>query len=524
MTSISADPSRRLSELDWIPAAEREQVVTRWNATRATFPASCVHELFEAQAARHPTRTALVCDDEAVSYAALDARANQVARRLRQAGVAPETRVGLCLERSAALVVGLLGILKAGGAYVPLDPAYPPARLHGMLTDAAAHVIVTQRRWTGLFADARVICLDDEEADGSDAPPVGREVTPRHLAYVMYTSGSTGQPKGVAIEHRQLTNYVHALIARVGLAAGAQYGWLSTVAADLGNTVLFAALCGGGTLHVLGDAQAWDGAAWASYNRRHRLDCVKITPTHLKHLVGTPPLADGLPARHLILGGEAADAAWVAELRAARPDCQIVNHYGPTECAVGVTTYAVPAAPLPAGGRVPIGRPLGNVQAYVLDSSQRPLPIGVVGELYLGGAQVARGYLGQPAATAARFVPDPFSQTPGHRLYRTGDRVRWQADGTLAFLGRVDHQIKLRGFRIELGEIEMIAAAAPCRARVRGHPARRYAGAGAARRLCRGRRYRRTFDIGLADVRRLAPAGSHGARDRGLSARAPAAG
>ncbi|HYH81956.1 MAG TPA: amino acid adenylation domain-containing protein, partial [Longimicrobium sp.] len=361
-------------------------------------------------------------------------------------------------ERGVELVVGLMGVLKAGGAYVPMDPAYPEDRLRYMLDDSAPVVLLTRDALAARFADTGipVVVLDGERAAWIDAPAsalasVG--VTPSHPAYVIYTSGSTGQPKGVVVEHRQLASYARAITERLGLERGMSHALVSTPAADLGNTVLFPALITGGTLHLLPHETATSAERFSAYMGRHEIDVLKIVPSHLAALLSSTSGTEGLPRQRLILGGEASQRAWVGELRRRAPGMAVINHYGPTETTVGVLTNTVDDDDTSAG-TVPLGRPLGRTRVYVLDGAGEPVPVGVAGELHVGGAQVARGYLGRPALTAERFVPDAFSATPGARLYRTGDRARWRADGVVEFLGRTDFQVKVRGFRVELGEID----------------------------------------------------------------------
>ncbi|HEV2735978.1 MAG TPA: amino acid adenylation domain-containing protein, partial [Longimicrobiaceae bacterium] len=456
--ALLAAPERRLSELSLLRGAERAQVLEGWNATEAPFADGArVHELFAAQAARTPDAPALVSEDGTLTYAELDRAANRLAHRLLGLGVVPEARVGVLLEPSGGFVVALLAVLKAGGAYLPLDPSTPPERLASVLEDAGAAAVVARDGSHPALRRTRAAMVrpDAEELsrEPADAPSVA--VRPENAAYLIYTSGSTGQPKGVVVEHRQLANYVRAAALRLGLVPGMSHALVSTVAADLGNTVLYPSLCTGGTLHVLPREVATSGERFADYVRAQGIDVLKIVPSHLAALLGAGG-AGVLPRRLLVLGGEASRSAWVDELRAQAPGLVVVNHYGPTETTVGVLTHTV--AEGERGATVPLGRPLANTRVYVLDRPGQPVPVGAPGELYVGGAQVARGYAGQPEQTAERFVPDPFGPGPGGRLYRTGDRVRWLASGELEFLGRVDAQVKVRGFRVEPGEIEAALA------------------------------------------------------------------
>ncbi|WP_438040318.1 amino acid adenylation domain-containing protein [Sorangium sp. So ce128] len=459
LEAMAARPHARLAELPLVGAAERRRLLTDLNATAtASPPAACVHELFQAHAAARPDALAVACEETALTYGELDRKTNQLARRLRALGVGPEDRVVLCIERSAEMVLALLGVLKAGAAYVPVDPKFPRDRLRAVVEDSGARVVVTQEQWAGAFdgPGPSLLFLDrDASALAAESDtPLGETARPGNLAYLIYTSGSTGRPKGVAVEHRHLVNYVRGVLARLPLAEGGGMALVSTVAADLGHTSLFGALCSGRALHVLSEARIFDPDATAEYMSRHGVDALKIVPSHLAALLEAARPERVLPTRCLVVGGEASSWELIERIRTLAPGCTVVNHYGPTETTVGSLTWQVD----PAGGRsgttVPIGRPLPNTQAYVLGVNFEPVPVGVPGELYLGGAGVTRGYHARPELTAERFVPDPFGGVPGGRLYRTGDRVRLLANGAIEFLGRTDHQIKLRGHRVELGEIE----------------------------------------------------------------------
>ncbi|WP_437277986.1 amino acid adenylation domain-containing protein [Sorangium sp. So ce375] len=466
LEAMAARPRARLAELPLVGPAERRRLLTDLNATAtASPPAACVHELFEAHAAAQPGALAVVCEETALTYGELDRKANQLARRLRALGVGPESRVVLCIERSAEMVLALLGVLKAGAAYVPVDPKFPRERLRAVVEDGGARVVVTQERWAGAFdgPGPALLFLDRDAGALAAEPdaPLDRTARPENIAYLIYTSGSTGRPKGVAVEHRHLVSYVRGVLARLPLAEGGGMALVSTVAADLGHTSLFGALCSGRTLHVLSEAQIFDPDATAEHMSRHGVDALKIVPSHLAALLEAAQPARVLPRRCLVLGGEASSWELIERIRSLAPGCAVVNHYGPTETTVGSLTWQVDPADGRAGATVPIGRPLPNTQAYVLGVNIEPVPVGVPGELYLGGAGVTRGYHARPELTAERFVPDPFGGVPGGRLYRTGDRARLRADGAIEFLGRTDHQIKLRGHRVELGEIEALLREQP---------------------------------------------------------------
>jgi amino acid adenylation domain-containing protein/FkbM family methyltransferase len=417
----------------------------------------CLHELIAAQAQRTPDLVAVVFERERLTYRELDRRADRLAQRLRGLDVGPDTLVGLLVERSLEMVVGMLGILKAGAAYLPIDAAYPAERIAYLLADAKVACLLTQERvLPRLPGDApETVCLDTFDwtaAAGPERPDVG--VRPDNLAYVIYTSGSTGRPKGVCIEHRNIVGYVLAICERLRFEPRMNHATVSTIAADLGNTVIFPALATGGCLHVVSQQRAENQALLSEYFARERIDVLKIVPSHLAALqTGQNPQLV-MPKARLILGGEASRLDWIERLRALTPGCEIHNHYGPTETTVGVLTYQVaPELPSTPTGTLPLGRPLPHARVYLLDGAGAAVPMGEQGELCIGGSGVGRGYLNRPELTAEKFVPDPFADAPA-RLYRTGDVARFLPDGNIEFCGRLDDQVKLHGYRIELGEIE----------------------------------------------------------------------
>ncbi|PSO51561.1 MAG: non-ribosomal peptide synthetase [Cyanobacteria bacterium QH_1_48_107] len=460
LESTVEDPQSRIDQLAIVGENERSQLLVEFNQTQRDFPSQqCLHQLFEEQAFRFPERVALQFQTEQLTYAQLNLRANQLAHYLQQLGIGSETLVAIGLERSLDAMVALLGILKAGGAYLPLDPAMPTERLELMLSQAGASALVTQR---GLIeelppVEMPVVYLDDEEAIAqfpTENPTSA--VVPDNLAYVIFTSGSTGKPKGVAVEHRLVLNYLHGVTEQLQLPADRDYATVSTLAADLGNTAIFPALCQGGCLHVLSEECVTDPAALADYCQSYPIDCLKIAPSHLSALLTSERSGEILPRQQLILGGETARWDLIERIQQHAPPCQIHNHYGPTETTIGVLTYPVKSHPAQT---VPLGRPLPNTEIYLLDQHLQPVPLGVPGEIYIGGAGVARGYINQPELTAERFISHPF-RSEG-RVYATGDQARYHEDGTLEFLGRVDDQVKVRGFRVELGEIEAVLTQHP---------------------------------------------------------------
>jgi amino acid adenylation domain-containing protein len=453
-----ASPDTPVSKLPLLTAEERARLAA-WNDTAADegAPATLV-SLFEAQAVRVPERVAVVGLDASLAYAELNARANQLALHLQSLGVTPNAPVGLLLDRSADALVGLLGILKSGGAYMPLSLDAPPARVARQLAESGARVVVTLGAQASTIPQGvTVVALDSAALGALPDANLDSAATPDDLAYVLYTSGSTGTPKGVAVTHANAVHYARAISRVLGEGDGLHFGLASTLAADLGNTSLFASLLGGGTLHVLSKDVTTEPARFAEYVGAHPLDVLKITPNHLAALTAGKTggdLSAVLPRRWVVTGGEALRPELARTLLGAGR-CRVLNHYGPTETTVGVLTHEVTAASLGAP-TVPLGRPLANTRAYVVDAHGNEQPVGIPGELLLGGAGVARGYLGRDELTAERFV-----EHQGERVYRTGDRVRRLADGTIEFLGRVDDQVKVRGFRVELGEIEGVLRAHP---------------------------------------------------------------
>ncbi|HEU4323866.1 MAG TPA: amino acid adenylation domain-containing protein [Roseiflexaceae bacterium] len=466
LAGLLADPHAPIDRAPLLDAAQREQLALFARSDDAPdTEIELLHRRVERSAQARPDAVAVVADDGSLTYAELNARANRLAHRLREQGVGPETPVVLWQERGAAVLVGMLATLKAGGFYVPLDPGLPRERLALLLEDTAAAVVLTSAALREKLppTTAAVIALDAEDLSTYPDENPDTACAPEQLAYLIYTSGSTGTPKGVMVAQRQVSHYTAGVARRLGLGEGARYAIVSTFGADLGNTALFGALWDGGAIHIIGHETARTPDAFAAYMRQHAIDCLKIVPSHLGALLVAADGAGVLPRRCLVLGGEAPRPELLASIRALAPECRIVNHYGPTETTVGVLTFAVPAdGALPDGARVvPLGRPLPGGTVYVLDANGQPTPIGAVGEVYLGGPGVARGYLKRAAVTAERFVPDPFGTAPGARLYRTGDRARVLSNGAVEFVGRGDDQVKIRGYRVELGEIAGVLAQHP---------------------------------------------------------------
>jgi len=469
LEEMAADDRRGVDRLALMSDDERARVVVEWNQTEMAVPdGSCVHQLFEAQVERSPDADAVVFAGERLSYARLNARANQLAHHLRALGVGPDVRVAICVERSLEMMVGLLGVLKAGGAYVPLDPGYPAERLAWMLADSAPAAVLTQTALRDRVDAAGVPVLElDNASSWSGRPetnPDRDSLTPAHLAYVIYTSGSTGTPKGVTVEHRAVVNQLAWAQRTWALEAHEAVLQRISLSFDVSVRELFWPLSVGARLVLARPAGHSDPGELVETIAREGIGTVHMVPSLLQPLLEHPRVGECTGLARVMCGGEVLSPALARRFHERLPRATLNHMYGPTETTVAVTTWR--SRPDELDGRLPIGRPVANTRAYVLDGGGAPVPVGVAGELYVGGAQVARGYLGAPEMTAERFVADPFGGEAGGRLYRTGDLARWRADGTLDFLGRVDHQVKVRGFRIELGEIE---------ARLAGHPAVREA-------------------------------------------------
>jgi amino acid adenylation domain-containing protein/non-ribosomal peptide synthase protein (TIGR01720 family) len=466
LAGVVANPRQRLSELPLLDEQEQQQMLVEWNRTQAEFPNRTLNELFEAQVESTPDQIALIFADEKLTYRELNERANRVAHYLRRQGVETETLVGVMLKRSIDLIVTILGVSKAGGAYVPLDPNYPVERLSFMLEDTHAPLLVTTERFADLVpTTARKVLLDVEaeqisQESGENLSPAA---TADHLIYVIYTSGSTGTPKGTLITHSGLVNYVIWAIEGYPATAGNGSPLHTSLSFDLTLTNLYPALLAGRAVEIVPETEGVTGLVEALL-RKPNYSLVKLTPAHCQ-LVGNklaeqPAEQLSQLSHSLVIGGENLLAEQAKWWREQQPQIRLFNEYGPTETVVGCCIYEVQPETAWTGS-VPIGKPITNMQHYVLDAKGQPAPVGIAGELYIGGAGVGRGYLNRPDLTAERFLPDPFSGAPGARMYRTGDEARYRADGVIEYLGRLDQQVKLRGFRIELGEIEAVLSQHP---------------------------------------------------------------
>ena len=453
LEGVVADPDRCLSELPLLTAEERRELIER-NDTRVAGPENTpLHKLFEEQVERTPGAVALEYEVNQLSYAELDRRSNQLAHHLQSLGVGPEVLVGLCVERSLEMVVGLMGILKAGGAYVPLDPSFPQGRLAYMIADSGMHVLVTHRQLDQSLPvrPASIVHLDaDWETIARQDTTTSKlpETRPENLAYVLYTSGSTGKPKGVAIPHSAVVNFLRSMQREPGFGSEDRLLAVTTLSFDIAGLEIYLPLVSGGATVIASREDSHDPATLMTRVKQSQCTVMQATPATWRALIEAG--WEGSRSLKLLCGGEALPGDLAAALLSRC--AELWNMYGPTETTIWSTIHKVPSAE----GPVPIGRPIANTQVFILDGHRQLVPTGIVGELYIGGAGLARCYLARPELTAERFVDSPFE--PNARLYRTGDRARWLTDGTLECLGRVDNQVKIRGFRIEPGEVESALA------------------------------------------------------------------
>ncbi|URN93633.1 MAG: amino acid adenylation domain-containing protein [Candidatus Pristimantibacillus lignocellulolyticus] len=466
-----ADPDQGISFINLMSVEETQQLIIDENKMDVHYDSDFhLVQRIEAQAAKLPHHPALVFEDMIYTYEDMNQRANRLAHYLRSQGIGPEQVVGIFIERSADFVIAMLAVLKAGGAFVPLDPAYPKERLTYMIKQSGMKILLTQSKLSGDLQleqlDIALFELDQTtqrqllEQLSDDNPVMVTESA--NLMYIVFTSGTTGTPKGVAVELQHFHNYIQGLIKHLNIQASLSYAMASTFAADLGTTNVFGALCTGGTLHVLSYDLSCDPDGVAEYFRVNRIDVMKVVPSHFEVLMEAAQPEYVIPDKILMLAGEGLSWETVRKINRLRPDVRIENHYGPTETTVSAFAYPIKgdlyAHPY---NTVPIGFPFGNVQRYILDTRLQPVPMGVPGELFIGGAGVARGYIGNQELTDTRFVPNPFVEEEDVRLYRTGDRVRYMPNGAVDIIGRMDRQIKIRGYRIELGEIESVITSFP---------------------------------------------------------------
>jgi amino acid adenylation domain-containing protein len=463
---IVRGPDQLISELPILSIAERGKVVDEWNATESSFPdAACLHDLFEHNVDCNPRAVAVLWGDERVTYCELEQRANQLAHLLRRQGVQHESRVGLCADRSVDMVVGMLGILKTGAAFVPIDPSYPADRLAFMIADSDVEVLLSQQALRGLLPEtrAKVICLDDQDLfDNQSKTRVECEVSASSLAYLIYTSGSTGIPKGIALQHQGVVNNLVDLNSSFGIGPSDRALAISSLSFDMCVYEVLGTLAAGGGIVMPDPTLAKEPSHWAALVARHKVTVWNSAPQLLEMLINYVAHQPELHPRRLkvaILGGDWAPVSLPERLREIAPEVKLVVLGGATEASIHSIVFPVNEVN-PAWKSIPYGRPMANQKAFILDPCLQPVPIGVPGELHLGGVGLARGYFDREELTRERFITNPFSQNSSERIYKTGDLARWMPDGNIE-LGRMDHQVKIRGHRIELGEIEAALRAQP---------------------------------------------------------------
>ncbi len=456
LEAVVQNPDRPISTMPILTEDERQRILVEWNDTRQEHPLGCIHEIFEAQVERTPDAVAVVDEDARMTYTELNRRANQLAHHLMSLGVGPETLVGVCLERSAHAIIALLGIMKAGAAYLPLDPSFPTERLAFMIEDSGADILITQAGFVGRspVPAPRVLCIDrDSLAIARESTEnLSRSVNSQNLAYTIYTSGSTGKPKGVEVTHQNVVNLLCAMSNKPGLRASDRLLAVTTFAFDIAALELFLPLMVGAQVILASKEATTDGNLLLKLASNSEATAMQATPATWRLLLEAG--WKGKPTLKILCGGEALPRELADELVCCG---EVWNMYGPTETTIWSATSKVEAGT----GPVTIGSPIQNTQFYVLDKKNQPLPIGVPGELYIGGEGVTRGYRNRPELTAEKFISNPFRTQAADRLYKTGDLVRWCSDGNIEFLGRLDDQVKIRGFRIELGEIESVLAKHP---------------------------------------------------------------
>jgi amino acid adenylation domain-containing protein len=457
LEGIVANRDQRIGDLPMLTEPEKHQQLVEWNDTKAVYPKNkCIHELFENQVEKTPEAVAVVVEDQQLTYRALNNRANQLAHYLRKLGVGPNAFVGICLQRSLEMVVALLGVLKAGGTYLPLDSSYPEARLGYMLKDSGAAVLLTSPELSQRLAQygGQTICLDREwqEIGSESTANLPDDADENDFAYVIYTSGSTGDPKGVMIPHSAICNHMMWMLEAFPLNKDDRVVQRTPLSFDASVWEVFAPLISGAQLILVGPEGSGDAGYLVNFLEKKRITILQVVPTLLQMLL-EENMGQCSSLRRVFCGGEPLSAALYAGFR-RQLAVPLINLYGPTEAAIDATSYVCCESDSP--GWMPIGRPIANAQVYILDRQAQLVPIGVKGELHIGGAGLARCYLNQPEPTAERFIANPFSAQPGAKLYKTGDLARYLPDGNIEFIGRIDNQVKLRGYRIELGEIEAV--------------------------------------------------------------------
>lgn len=458
LTNAISAPDQTIDSFTLYDDAERQQILYDWNTTQREYPRSlCTHQVFEQQVEQNPNSEAVICGDQRLTYRQLNQRANNLAWHLRDSGVCQDTMVGLCIDRSVDMVIGMLAILKAGGAYVPLDPGYPSERLGFMLQDTGVQILVSQQRWLSalpkviLQQGLEIVLLDQSGTDDGPGENLLNLATPDNLAYVMYTSGSTGEPKGICIPHRAINRLV-LNTDYVSIGPGDRIAQASNAAFDAATFEIWGALLNGACLVIIDQPTLISPLDFVTALRQQRIDILFLTTALFNQIAALIP--DGFSSlRDLLFGGEAVTPYWVRQVLQAGPPRRLLHVYGPTENTTFSTWHLIQGVPENAA-TIPIGTPIANSTLVILDSKLDLTPVGLPGEIYLGGDGLARGYHAHPELTSEKFVPDPFNPVHSQRLYKTGDQGRFLADGSVEFIGRFDDQVKLRGFRVELGEIE----------------------------------------------------------------------
>ncbi|MCK4259494.1 MAG: amino acid adenylation domain-containing protein, partial [Halanaerobiales bacterium] len=462
---ILQNADQRIAEIPLLTETERNSMQLQWKKSLVDpISPKSIEQLFEDEAKMSPNRIAVVCGNKQLTYHELNIRSNQLANHLRQLGVSADTPVAIYLNRSVEMIVSLLAILKAGGHYVPIDPVLPKKRIDFMLEDSGTTVVLTEEKLADTLShnNSEIVCVDSigSTLKKNNTENLNLENSIEQLAYIIYTSGSTGKPKGVLVQHKNLINYISGLYQVLKLEKGMSYATVSTLAADLGNTSIFTSLCTGGELHIFSQESLLNPKIFSAYMAQNKVDCLKITPSHLTTLLKGKDIKNILPEKYLILGGEALRKELVEKIRDLGKGCKIINHYGPSETTIGVLMCPIDDEIMELSNEtVPIGRAIPDTEVYLLNSHMLPVPIGVLGEIYIGGKSVTKGYLNRDELTDSRFIKSPFKN--GESLYKTGDLCRYLPKGYIEFIGRVDNQVKIRGFRIEIGEIETV---------LKGHP------------------------------------------------------
>lgn len=455
LQAVLEEPQQMIGRLPLFAPGEEHQLLHQFSSSQVDYPAhKSIVTLFEEQVVKTPGATALVFEHQSLTYTELNKRANQLAHHIQSRGVQPGSLVPVFMERSAGMVIAALAVLKAGCAYVPIDRDLPVERIAYILRDSGAGLVITSRAsHSSLRLEAAIEVVEADAVDGLPGDDLAVKPPARQLAYVIYTSGSTGMPKGVMVEHRSLVDYHYGLQQSIRIHECNSFALLSTMATDLGNTVIYASLLSGGALHVFSKQSASDGAYLQRYFREHGMDCIKIVPSHWKALCSENELL--LPAKLLVFGGEVLQAQVAEKIFLSGSPCRVVNHYGPTETTVGKLLHEV-MTPADYPTTIPVGKPFSNTKVYVLTSDGQLCPVGIAGQLYIAGDGLARGYLNNEALTREKFVPNPFHKLEAPVMYSTGDLVKWLPDGNLVFIGRVDDQVKIRGYRVEPAEIQAI--------------------------------------------------------------------